>query len=71
MRISPDFSDAEAALSLLIETMGEERILFGTDYPFPLGEAPPGKLMANHGTLNDEQKDRLLKGNAKAFFQLG
>ncbi|MFT4560321.1 MAG: aminocarboxymuconate-semialdehyde decarboxylase [Gammaproteobacteria bacterium] len=71
MRSSRDFSDAEAALSLLIETLGEERILFGTDYPFPSGDTTPGKLIANHGALNDEQKDRLLKGNAKAFSRLG
>lgn len=34
------------ALDFLIETFGPERICLGTDYPFPLGEAEPGALIA-------------------------
>jgi len=32
-------------LHLLIESLGMERIMLGTDYPFPLGELHPGKIL--------------------------
>lgn len=32
-------------LTRLIELFGEERVALGTDYPFPLGELQPGKLI--------------------------
>ncbi len=32
-------------LDLLVQLMGPERIALGTDYPFPLGELSPGKLI--------------------------
>ena len=35
----------EAALRYLLQTMGTEKVLLGSDYPFPLGEAHPGKLV--------------------------
>lgn len=35
------------ALSYLKELMGARRICLGTDYPFPLGEAEPGRLIAD------------------------
>ena len=31
-----------AALRLLVDTMGEDRVLLGSDYPYPLGERPVG-----------------------------
>uniref|UniRef100_UPI002ABDC530 amidohydrolase family protein n=1 Tax=Paraburkholderia sp. J63 TaxID=2805434 RepID=UPI002ABDC530 len=40
------------ALSLLVETMGEDRVLLGSDYPFPLGEQCIGDLVANHAGLS-------------------
>ncbi len=33
------------ALKWLLEIMGEDRVMLGTDYPFPLGEQKPGKLL--------------------------
>jgi aminocarboxymuconate-semialdehyde decarboxylase len=33
------------SLEFLVHTMGAENICFGTDYPFPLGELKPGKLI--------------------------
>lgn len=35
----------ENALKYLVSTMGEDNVLLGTDYPFPLGEHHPGKLI--------------------------
>ena len=33
------------AFEYLVDTMGEDKICLGSDYPFPLGEQHPGKLM--------------------------
>src|SRR3954470_3422009 len=33
------------ALHYLIDQMGSDRIALGSDYPFPLGESPPGSLI--------------------------
>ena len=61
----------DAALSLLVGRMGVERVLFGTDYPFPLGEQVPGALVEGHMALSASDKRRILTDNAAAFFDLG
>ncbi|CAH3198997.1 unnamed protein product, partial [Porites evermanni] len=35
----------EKALKLLVDTIGQENVILGSDYPFPLGEHHPGKLI--------------------------
>jgi aminocarboxymuconate-semialdehyde decarboxylase len=37
----------QRALEYLIDTVGAEHVMLGTDYPFPLGEQHPGALIAN------------------------
>ena len=32
-------------LEYIVELVGEEKVALGTDYPFPLGELEPGKLI--------------------------
>jgi aminocarboxymuconate-semialdehyde decarboxylase len=49
--------------------MGEDRVLFGTDYPFPLGEKEMGALVLG-STLDDAVKAKILAGNASRFFGL-
>lgn len=63
------FSDD--ALRLLVSVMGQDRILMGSDYPFPLGEIEPGAMIAASSHLSDEAKVKLLSGNALSFFALG
>jgi aminocarboxymuconate-semialdehyde decarboxylase len=58
------------ALRLLVEVMGEDRIMLGSDYPFPLGEQRIGSLVRASGDLSDGQKAKLLGGNAARFFSL-
>ncbi|MCC3861238.1 amidohydrolase family protein [Pseudemcibacter aquimaris] len=62
------FSDD--ALDLLVKCSGTERVMFGTDYPFPLGEIDMGALVRNHPDLDDTQKSAILGGNAEKFFKL-
>ena len=61
---------SEDALDLLVKCSGVERVMFGTDYPFPLGEIDMGALVRNHDTLDEKQKASILGGNAASFFNL-
>jgi len=54
----------DGALRLLVDVMGEEQVMFGTDYPFPLGEQTMGALVRNSQYLTEQQKDRVLGSNA-------
>jgi aminocarboxymuconate-semialdehyde decarboxylase len=58
--------DAEA-LRLLLNLFGAERVALGSDYPFPLGEAHPGKLIESIKELSSQEKMRLLSGSAREF----
>ncbi len=57
------------ALRYLIETMGAERIMLGSDYPFPLGESQPGRMIDELG-LEEPVRTRLLSANALEFLNL-
>ena len=47
-----------------------QRILLGSDYPFPLGEARPGQLICEAKELSEEEKAAMLWDNAIAFLGL-
>ncbi|GAB5575619.1 2-amino-3-carboxymuconate-6-semialdehyde decarboxylase isoform X1 [Prionailurus iriomotensis] len=47
-----------------------DKVILGTDYPFPLGELEPGKLIESIEEFDAETKDRLKAGNALAFLGL-
>jgi aminocarboxymuconate-semialdehyde decarboxylase len=61
--------DAEA-LRYLLRLVGPERIALGTDYPFPLGEDEPGRLIESLTELSPAVKQRLLAGSAREFLGL-
>jgi aminocarboxymuconate-semialdehyde decarboxylase len=58
------------ALHLLLKYFGADRIALGSDYPFPLGEKEPGKLIDSLATLSPDAKAQLLAGTAKEFLGL-
>jgi aminocarboxymuconate-semialdehyde decarboxylase len=60
----------ERALQFLVGTMGTDRVMLGSDYPFPLGEHRVGTLIRS-SQLTSQAKDRLLGGNAVEFLGLG
>jgi aminocarboxymuconate-semialdehyde decarboxylase len=60
----------EDALRLLLKLMTPERVALGSDYPFPLGEKPAGKLIESLESLPPRIKDRLLAGTALEFLNL-
>lgn len=58
------------ALKLLIDVIGEEKVMLGTDYPFPLGEHNPGHLIESMENFDMNLKDKLLAANALSFLGL-
>jgi aminocarboxymuconate-semialdehyde decarboxylase len=58
------------ALRLLLKLFGAQRVALGSDYPFPLGEAHPGKLIESMKELSAEDKAQLLSGTACEFLSL-
>ncbi len=60
----------ENALALLVNVMGEDRVMLGSDYPFPLGELCVGSLINDSNAFSPETKSRLSGGNAVEFFKL-
>jgi aminocarboxymuconate-semialdehyde decarboxylase len=45
----------------------EDQLALGTDYPFPLGEDHPGKMIEEMDSITADQKRRLLGGTALEF----
>lgn len=57
----------ERALRLLVDTVGAERVMVGSDYPYPLGERPAAGLVRRSEFLDDADRRRILHGNAESF----
>ncbi len=56
-------------LRMMIDLLGDDRIALGSDYPFPLGESPPGRLIDSL-MLESDLRAKLLHGNALAWLGL-
>jgi len=59
----------ERTLRFLVETMGADRVILGSDYPFPLGEERVGRLV-RQSKLEPDVKTKLLGTNAHKFLAL-
>jgi len=51
------------SLSNLIEVVGAERVLLGSDYPADMGEPRPVDFIESHPNLTDEERRLILGGN--------
>ncbi|VDM65176.1 unnamed protein product [Strongylus vulgaris] len=58
------------ALHLLLKTVGKDKVVLGTDYPFPLGELEVGKVVEEFNASTDIDKDKLLWKNAVDMLRL-
>ncbi|PIO62188.1 hypothetical protein TELCIR_16267 [Teladorsagia circumcincta] len=47
-----------------------DKIVLGTDYPFPLGELEVGKVVEDYDGFSDSDKNQLLWGNAMRMLRL-
>jgi len=57
----------ERALRLLVDTVGVDRVVVGSDYPYPLGERPAGKVVRESLFLDEPKRHQILRGNAEVF----
>lgn len=57
------------ALKYIVKLMGTNRVALGSDYPFPLGEEVPGKLI-EESDFSPEVKEKLLYKNALEWLGL-
>ena len=56
-----------AALRYIVDLMGADHVLLGTDYPFEMGEADPVRFVRSAG-LDVETETAILSGNAARLF---
>jgi aminocarboxymuconate-semialdehyde decarboxylase len=57
-----------APLRLLIDTHGADRVLLGSDYPYPLGERPVGRVLHSASAFENEQ---IATANPERFLSRG
>jgi len=57
-------------LKSIVKLFGPDKVALGTDYPFPLGEAVPGKLIESEDEFDAQTKAMLLGENALKFLGL-
>jgi aminocarboxymuconate-semialdehyde decarboxylase len=58
------------ALSFLASTVGPERIMLGTDYPFDMGAYNSVAAIQNVIGVTDSERDLMLGGNAMRLFKI-
>ena len=58
-----------AMLEYIVKLVGANRVALGSDYPFPLGENEPGKLIREMNFSNDV-KEKLLHVSALEWLGL-
>ncbi|HWC21694.1 MAG TPA: amidohydrolase family protein [Flexivirga sp.] len=56
-----------AALRTLVDTLGASQVMVGSDYPYPLGERPAGDVVRRADFLADDDRARIMSGNARTF----
>jgi aminocarboxymuconate-semialdehyde decarboxylase len=56
------------SLEFLVDLVGNERVVLGSDYPFDMGTLQPGSIV-NECDISSETKDNILGKNAKALFK--
>jgi aminocarboxymuconate-semialdehyde decarboxylase len=57
-------------LGRLIERYGSDHVLLGTDYPYDMGESDPVGLVMRVADLSDEDRLRVLGGNAARLLRI-
>ena len=56
-------------LQYIIDLVGADKVMQGSDYPFPLGESTPGELVRT-APLSDSEKEKILGTSGKNWLGL-
>ena len=56
-------------LQYIIDLVGADKVMQGSDYPFPLGEAVPGELVRS-APIKEAEKEKILGLSAKAWLNI-
>jgi aminocarboxymuconate-semialdehyde decarboxylase len=59
------------ALCYLVSKAGPSHVLLGSDYPFPIGDPAPRKVVDSAGCLSDEDRHLILGGAAASLLGIG
>ena len=54
----------------LVKELGSDHILYGTDYPFPLGESYDDNSVQKHTGLSVNEKENILWLNAQKLLSI-
>lgn len=57
-------------LEFLVESLGGDRILMATDYPFDMGDPTPVSTVMGLKNVSEEDRERILGGNAERLLRL-
>jgi aminocarboxymuconate-semialdehyde decarboxylase len=60
----------QPALSYLIETVGSEKVMLGSDYPYDMSDPNPVSTVQKLGPLPSREKNKILAGNAARIFKI-
>jgi aminocarboxymuconate-semialdehyde decarboxylase len=57
-------------MEYLISSVGSNRVMLGTDYPWDMANSDLVREIQNLKTISEEDKKRILWGNAAELFKL-
>lgn len=55
------------ALRTLTDTLGVSQVMVGSDYPYPFGERPVGRVVDESDFLDEDDRAAVKQGNARRF----
>ncbi len=58
------------ALEYLVSSVGADKVVMGTDYPYDMGDATPVATVKSLKNVSDEDKEKILGGNTARLFKL-
>jgi aminocarboxymuconate-semialdehyde decarboxylase len=58
----------ERNLRFLIDVVGSDRVVFGTDYPAPMRLFDPLPMLEGYASISDSEREDMLRGTAASIF---